>query len=303
MQSFKITATPLLHRINLKTNIVSEGMKPRKENAPPPVDNYSVEVPPARRKMHGRSFNLASGSLHQRAYHHEPYPVTSNHSGSVSPSPTELCLPPFSSPSSPKLKQPLLHTPLPTLADSPSFWLAMYFCFNLGLTLYNKGVLVRFPFPYTLSALHALFGTIGGTLLAHNGYFVPSRPSLRESVVLVAFSILYAINIVVSNVSLQLVTVPVSLLIVCHVNRLTSSAVPPSRTRCNTPFHYSILRCPLRCSKQPWQKDIAHTSGCRRRIRVSRSSVLLPTLIRISAHLETIISAARDSSSHYLAPS
>ncbi|KAJ7151432.1 TPT-domain-containing protein [Mycena crocata] len=154
--------------------------------------------------MRGRSFHLASGSLHQRAYHHEPYPITSNYSGSISPSPTELCLPPFSSPTSPKFKQPVLRTP----ADSPSFWLAMYFCFNLGLTLYNKGVLVRFPFPYTLSALHAFFGTIGGTVLAQNGYFVPSRPSLREGVVLVAFSILYAINIVVSNVSLQLVTVP-----------------------------------------------------------------------------------------------
>ncbi|KAJ7130270.1 TPT-domain-containing protein [Mycena epipterygia] len=84
----------------------------------------------------------------------------------------------------------------------------MYFFFNLGLTLYNKGVLVRFPFPYTLSALHALFGTIGGTLLAKHGYFVPSRLNLRETVVLVAFSVLYAINIVVSNVSLQLVTIP-----------------------------------------------------------------------------------------------
>ncbi|KAJ6590979.1 triose-phosphate transporter family-domain-containing protein [Mycena vulgaris] len=88
------------------------------------------------------------------------------------------------------------------------FWLAMYFCFNLGLTLYNKGVLLRFPFPYTLSALHALFGTIGGTLLGKRGYFVPPRLNLRETAVLLAFSVLYAVNIVVSNVSLQLVTVP-----------------------------------------------------------------------------------------------
>lgn len=32
--------------------------------------------------------------------------------------------------------------------DSPAYWLIMYFCFNLGLTLFNKGVLVSFPFPY-----------------------------------------------------------------------------------------------------------------------------------------------------------
>jgi hypothetical protein len=85
----------------------------------------------------------------------------------------------------------------------------MYFCFNLSLTLYNKGVLVSFPFPYTLSALHALFGTLGGALLAQRGCFAPSRLTLGGTGVLMAFSVLYAINIVVSNVSLQLVTVPV----------------------------------------------------------------------------------------------
>jgi len=32
--------------------------------------------------------------------------------------------------------------------DSVPFWLALYFFFNLGLTLFNKIVLVSFPFPY-----------------------------------------------------------------------------------------------------------------------------------------------------------
>lgn len=32
--------------------------------------------------------------------------------------------------------------------DSPAYWLSLYFCFNLGLTLFNKIVLVSFPFPY-----------------------------------------------------------------------------------------------------------------------------------------------------------
>ncbi|KAJ7764545.1 TPT-domain-containing protein [Mycena maculata] len=155
--------------------------------------------------MRSRSYRLASGSLHQRAYHHEPYPTTCNSTGSVSPSPAELCLPPFISPAAPKAKQ---SSPSPAIPESPTFWLAMYFCFNLGLTLYNKGVLINFPFPYTLSALHALFGMIGATLSAKHGYFVPSRLSPWKTVVLVAFSVLYTVNIVVSNVSLQLVTVP-----------------------------------------------------------------------------------------------
>ncbi|KAF7366679.1 Kinase-like protein [Mycena sanguinolenta] len=108
---------------------------------------------------------------------------------------------------SPRLKRALLPIPA-VILESPSFWLVMYFCFNLGLTLYNKSVLISFPFPYTLSALHALFGTIGGTLLAHRGRFPSSCLDLHGIMTLMAFSILYAINIVVSNVSLQLVTVP-----------------------------------------------------------------------------------------------
>ncbi|KAJ7075136.1 triose-phosphate transporter family-domain-containing protein [Mycena belliarum] len=84
----------------------------------------------------------------------------------------------------------------------------MYFCCNLGLTIYNKSVLLRFPFPYTLSALHALLGTIGGSVLAKRGHFVAPQLYLRETTILLAFSVLYAVNITVSNVSLQLVTIP-----------------------------------------------------------------------------------------------
>ncbi|EPQ51849.1 TPT-domain-containing protein [Gloeophyllum trabeum ATCC 11539] len=84
----------------------------------------------------------------------------------------------------------------------------MYFCFNLGLTLYNKGVLVRFPFPYTLTAIHALCGSIGGYFLLARGMYVPAKLSSQDNAALVAFSVLYAMNIAVSNVSLQLVTVP-----------------------------------------------------------------------------------------------
>lgn len=34
------------------------------------------------------------------------------------------------------------------VTESTGYWLALYFMFNLGLTLYNKVVLVNFPFPY-----------------------------------------------------------------------------------------------------------------------------------------------------------
>ena len=58
------------------------------------------------------------------------------------------------------------------------FWLSLYFFFNLALTLFNKMVLVKFPFPYTLTAIHALFGSIGCYILHERGVFVrlPSAP-------------------------------------------------------------------------------------------------------------------------------
>ncbi|KAK0498766.1 TPT-domain-containing protein [Armillaria luteobubalina] len=96
----------------------------------------------------------------------------------------------------------------PSYLSTQAFWLALYFCFNLSLTLYNKGVLLRFPYPYTLTAIHALFGTFGGSLLLHNGSFLPAKLDLQETIVIVAFSVLYSVNIVVSNLSLQLVTIP-----------------------------------------------------------------------------------------------
>ncbi|KAG8907246.1 UAA transporter, partial [Tulasnella sp. 408] len=85
-------------------------------------------------------------------------------------------------------------------------WIGLYFVFNMGLTLYNKTVLVHFPFPYSLTALHTLCGTIGCLWLRNIGYFTPARLTVRQNLTLAAFSVLYTLNIAVSNLSLQLVT-------------------------------------------------------------------------------------------------
>ncbi|WVW82592.1 hypothetical protein I302_104603 [Kwoniella bestiolae CBS 10118] len=92
--------------------------------------------------------------------------------------------------------------------DSVGFWLGLYFCFNLGLTLFNKFVLVSFPFPYTLTGLHALSGCAGTYIALEQGAFTPARLTQKENVILAAFSVLYTINIAVSNISLQLVSIP-----------------------------------------------------------------------------------------------
>lgn len=116
-----------------------------------------------------------------------------------------------------------------SLSDSPQAWLASYFVLNLTLTLYNKSVLMHFPFPYTLTAMHALCGSIGTFVLlrlesSENGARPGSRllapnpmPNLtgKELIVLFLFSILYTVNIIVSNASLRLVTVPVRRSSIC----------------------------------------------------------------------------------------
>ena len=135
-----------------------------------------------------------------------------------------------------KEHRPYLHAP-PKLAQSgqgprssnPAFWIVLYFTLNLSLTLYNKYVLIHFPFPYTLTALHALCGTVGTCIMLHLGGMgepgvssaekelttkssaspIPNL-TLKETVVVLLFSMLYTVNIVVSNASLKLVTVPVS---------------------------------------------------------------------------------------------
>lgn len=113
------------------------------------------------------------------------------------------------------------------LLDGPMAWLSYYFVLNLGLTLCmscfvslnlyntsktlhldNKFVLVKFPYPWALTGVHSLCGALGSYFLLQQGFFVQARLSRREIMILILFSMLYTINIAVSNLSLNLVTVP-----------------------------------------------------------------------------------------------
>lgn len=109
-------------------------------------------------------------------------------------------------------KHPLEHVQPPALPElslgKKYAWLAIYFTFNLILTLFNKVVLGSFPFPYVLTSVHALCGTIGCFILNKQGAFTLSRLTDSEDITLLFFSFLYTINIAISNVSLKLVTVP-----------------------------------------------------------------------------------------------
>lgn len=86
---------------------------------------------------------------------------------------------------------------------------ALYFSFNLALTLYNKIALNVFPYPWSLTAIHSLCAAVGCYICEKRGYFKSSvKLGQKESLILFAFSALYTVNIAVSNVSLNLVSVP-----------------------------------------------------------------------------------------------
>lgn len=90
-----------------------------------------------------------------------------------------------------------------------SFHSALYFSFNLALTLYNKIALNVFPYPWSLTAIHSLCAAIGCYICEKRGYFKSNvKLGRQESIILFLFSTLYTVNIAVSNLSLNLVSVP-----------------------------------------------------------------------------------------------
>jgi hypothetical protein len=128
------------------------------------------------------------------------------------------------------------------LTSSPALWLALYFAFNLSLTLFNKSILLSFPFPYSLTAIHALFGSLGLYILRHRRIFPHRTLTTPEKWRVALFSALYAVNILVSNLSLQMVTVPAS---VCLLELLARCINKTSQfhqvVRASSPFFTILL--------------------------------------------------------------
>lgn len=122
--------------------------------------------------------------------------------------------------------------------------ISAYFLLNLALTFYNKYIMIDFPFPYFITALHAGSGTIGCLFLRAIGVqfktsrgeskdelegglqmyksekaftfqsnlftAAPSQSNFNSTRILIIlfYSTLYAANIAISNASLRLVSVP-----------------------------------------------------------------------------------------------
>ncbi|KAI5247640.1 TPT-domain-containing protein [Aureobasidium subglaciale] len=88
--------------------------------------------------------------------------------------------------------------------------LGLYFIMNLGLTLYNKAVLNNFRFPWLVTTFHTSSAAVGCwvIMLVAPSQLKLSHVGSREQLILVAFSVLFTINIAISNVSLAMVSVP-----------------------------------------------------------------------------------------------
>lgn len=144
-----------------------------------------------------------------------------------------------------------IRTGLAHIASYQAFWLGSYFVLNLVLTLYNKILLVSFPYPYSLTAIHAIFGLVGGTCLRLQNVYQPKSLWGSDYVLLLAFSLLYSINIAVSNASLDLVTVPVRPGVLCVHLMLKRIQVSPGGPRYNTVLHYHFLMATCQRTFQP----------------------------------------------------
>ncbi|CAK7262701.1 hypothetical protein SEPCBS57363_000177 [Sporothrix epigloea] len=86
--------------------------------------------------------------------------------------------------------------------------LGFYFLCNVALTIYNKLILGKFPHPWLLTALHTGSASIGCYILRMRGTVPRTKLKWDEEMKLVAFSVLFTINIAISNVSLAMVSVP-----------------------------------------------------------------------------------------------
>ncbi|KAF3386830.1 GDP-mannose transporter GONST5 [Penicillium rolfsii] len=85
-------------------------------------------------------------------------------------------------------------------------WLSALLLFGMLLTVHNKFILEKFPCPWLLTGIHSIFSGLGTLLLLKLGYFKLSKLSTRDHLVLIAYSVLFSVNIFFSNYSLSLVS-------------------------------------------------------------------------------------------------
>ncbi|KAI8833920.1 hypothetical protein BC829DRAFT_407495 [Chytridium lagenaria] len=117
--------------------------------------------------------------------------------------------------------------------DNPHFIVVVYFLLNLSMTMYNKVImkLFHFNFPWLLTAIHTFLSCIGSIIFlslvptskqtydpiststpSSTTVSLPTStvkgPKRHDVITILMFSVLYTVNIAVSNVSLNMVSLP-----------------------------------------------------------------------------------------------
>ncbi|KAJ1896578.1 hypothetical protein LPJ66_003906 [Kickxella alabastrina] len=108
---------------------------------------------------------------------------------------------------------PLLFAPdfYATKPQSHHLTIIIYLLVSLTLTLHSKVILqwYNFGYPWLITALHSLSCIIGMHILRITNRYTPKPlKSPQHRYLILAFSLLYTINIAISNVSLHHVSVP-----------------------------------------------------------------------------------------------
>eukprot|EP00918_Siedleckia_nematoides_P092465 GHVU01203037.1.p1 GENE.GHVU01203037.1~~GHVU01203037.1.p1 ORF type:complete len:283 (-),score=30.55 GHVU01203037.1:1421-2269(-) len=99
------------------------------------------------------------------------------------------------------------------IGNAAILYFAAWFSLNVLLTLYNKAMFHKFKFPYPLltTSVHMITTSIGVTLartFCHRDTLVPAPPLKGRALLHLAwFSVIFSLNIWVSNLSLMVVSV------------------------------------------------------------------------------------------------
>ncbi|KAF7864088.1 hypothetical protein EAF04_007053 [Stromatinia cepivora] len=93
---------------------------------------------------------------------------------------------------------------------TPESHLITYLALNLLLTILNKRILAQYPYPWLLTAWHALCSSMGTYISRRldTTNLDPEHRSRKKNHYILLFSILYTVNIAVSNVSLGIMSIP-----------------------------------------------------------------------------------------------
>lgn len=104
-------------------------------------------------------------------------------------------------------KECVAELPPPVASDKAhaKLYLVVWFILNVGITLYCKAAFsfYKFPYPVLMTAIHVTFTYLGVLVCARTGVYKPARIDLETFKSLLWFSVVFTVNIWLSNASLM----------------------------------------------------------------------------------------------------